>query len=245
MTDDGFELDPADEAQWNAIVSSQWPEPEPRVPIRVDLAPAPPGESAAGAQQTLITIYRPRRPAPGPLAAAGVAASVAVWMVIAVLLPAYQLATVRGVSRHGRADDIHQLAVDALLVALALALAAGCVAAWIVMYSRYRLRRSSYDQVTSTSTPRPRHLRPPNPATAAAWLLLLLSTSGVAGWWISLQLERASGIGYDPLVATQSAAIAALTWLVLFILCVAGTTFWAARETRHRLRHTANLEARQ
>ena len=243
MTDDDFELDPADEAQWDAIVSSEWPEAEPRVPIRVDLAPAPLGDSAAGALQTLITIYRPRRPAPGLLAAAVVAASVAVWMVIAVLNPAYQLATARGVSPHGRADDIHRLTVDALIVVLAFALTVGCLAVWIVLYSRYRLRRSCYDQVVRQATPITQYVRPPNPATPVAWIVLLLLPSGVATWWIPQQLQSALAIGSDRVDAMQSAALGTLTWLVTFVLCAAGVTTWACRETRHRARRSASRRA--
>lgn len=243
MTDDDFELDPADEAQWDAIVSSEWPEAEPRVPIRVDLAPAPPGASAAGALQTLIPIYRPRRPASGPLAASVVAASVAVWMVIAVLLPAYQLATARGVSRQGRADDIHRLTVDALIVAFAFALTVGCLAVWIVLYSRYRLRRSCYDQVVRQATPITQYVRPPNPVTPVAWIVLLLTTSGVATWWIPQQLQSAIAIGSDPVDAMQAAALGTLTWLVTFALTTAGATTWACRETRHRARRSASQRA--
>lgn len=243
MTDDDFELDTADEAQWNAIVSSEWPEAEPRVPIRVDPAPFPPGESAAGTQQTLMTIYCPRRPAPGPLVAAVVTASVAVWMVIAVLIPAYQLATAGGVSRYGRADDIHRLTVDAVIVAFAFALTVGCLAVWIVMYSRYRLRRSCYDQVIRRATPITQQLRPPNPATPVAWIVLLLATSGVATWWIPQQLQSALAIGSDPVDATQAAALGTITWLVTFALCAAGATTWACRETRHRARRSASQKA--
>lgn len=243
MTDDDFELDPADEAQWNVIVSSEWPEAEPRVPIRDDLAPFPPGESAAGAQQTLVTIYCPRRPAPGPLATAVVSASVAVWMTIAVLIPTYQLATAGGVSRHGRADDIHRLTVDAVIVAFAFALTVGGLAVWIVMYSRYRLRRSCYDQVIRRATPIPQYVRPPNPATPVAWIVLLLTTSGVATWWIPQHLQSALAIGSDPVDATQAAALGMLTWLVTFVLCAAGATTWACRETRHRARRSASQRA--
>lgn len=239
MIADDFELDPDDVVQWDAIVSSEWPDEKAVMSTQVDLALTSPGESIAPAEQQVLTIYRPTRPALGLLATAVVAAFVCAWVIIMHLAPAYQLATARGVSHHERADAINQLPVVAVLVAVTLALTLGFVAAWIVIYARYSLRRSSYDQVTRQATPITRNVRPPNPATAAAWILLLLSTSGAVGWWIPLQLERASGSGSDPVVPTQWAALAALAWLVVCVLSAAGLASCAAREARHQLRRRA------
>lgn len=236
MTDDDFELHPADVAQWDAIVASEWPDETARVSTHVDLASVPPSAHIADPEPQVLTIYRPRRPALTPLIAAIVAASAGAWIFIMVLAPTYQLAAARGFSPHERADEIRQLTIAAFLVAVALALTAGCLAAWLVTYSRYRLRRSSCDQVTRRATPMTRYLRPPNPATAAAWILLLLSASGVAGWWIPLQFERASGSGADAIEALGLASSGALVWMAVFVLCTAGLTTWGASEARHRLR---------
>ena len=101
------------------------------------------------------------------------------------------------------------------------------------------LRRSSCRLVASPSTPVTVHVRPPNPATAATWILLLLSVSTAAGWWIPLQLERTGGSPLDAIEALHLAGVGGLAWVAAFLLCAIGLTSWTVREARHRLRGQA------
>ncbi|MHB1164551.1 MAG: hypothetical protein ACYC3K_04850 [Candidatus Nanopelagicales bacterium] len=243
MTDDGFELDPAEVEQWNSIVSSEWPAETVLVSTQVDLATAWRNAPSAGAEQHILTMYRPRRPALGALVAAIVAACGSGWVFMTLVAPAYQLAVSRGISPHERAHEIHQLTAAAMLVAVALALTAGGVAAWIVAYCLYRLRRSSCEQVTRGVSPLTRYVRPPNPATAATWILILLGVSVVAGWWIPLHLEAASGSGPAAIRELRLAAMGGLGWLAVFLVCAVGLTTWASREAGHQLRRRAAIGA--
>ncbi|MBK9738750.1 MAG: hypothetical protein IPO93_04390 [Actinobacteria bacterium] len=83
---------------------------------------------------------------------------------------------------------MHALTVRAVLVAITLVLAACCFAIWVIATARYRLRRSSCRLVASPPNPVTVNVVPPNPATAATWILLLLGATAAAGWWIPLQL---------------------------------------------------------
>jgi hypothetical protein len=161
------------------------------------------------------------------------------WLSIQFLIPIYRGAGLTGISRSERAIEVHTLTVAASLTALAVVVATGCFGVWAAATARYRLRRSSCRLVASQSTPVTLNVRPPNPATAATWILLLLAASTAAGWWIPLQLERTSGSPLDAREALHLAGVGGLVWLAVILLCMLGLTIWAAREARHRLRQTA------
>ena len=107
------------------------------------------------------------------MAAGVLALAASAWLTIQVLIPAYQRAGLAGISRSERAVEVHALTVAAALVAITLVVAACCFGVWVVATARYRLRRSSCRLVASQSTPVTVYVRPPNPATAATWILLL------------------------------------------------------------------------
>ena len=245
MTDDNSGLSQTEATQWDAIVASEWPAETALVAVGVDLAIAPSSENGATSNQHIVMIFRPRRPRVAPLLAAIIAISAGTWVFLGVLVPKYRSIAARGYSPPERASEIHQLTVAAVLVAVALALALGCLAVWMVAYSRYRLRCSSCTQVTRQLDRAAPYIRPPNPATAAAWILLLLNASGVAGWWIPLQLRKVWAAGADTSETLRLASSGALAWLVICVLCAMALTTWAVRESRHRLRCAASGAALQ
>ena len=242
MTDDDSGLSQTEAAQWDAIVASEWPiesailTTQLSSAIRFHLA-----EPTESTEQRFVTVYQPRRPRLTPLAVGVLALAASAWLTIQVLIPAYQGAGQAGISRAERAVEVHDLTVAAALVAIALVVAVSCFGVWAVATARYRLRRSSCRLVASQSTPVTVYVRPPNPATAATWILLLLAASTAAGWWIPLQLERTGGSPVDASEALHLAGVGGLAWLAVFLLCAIGLTTWAAREARHRLRRTASI----
>jgi hypothetical protein len=240
MTDDSG-LSQTEAAQWDAIVSSEWPVEAAILTTQPSSASVPPGGGDGTAQQRSVTLYRPRRPRLTPVAVGVLALATSAWLTIQVLIPAYQRAGQASISQSERAIEVQALTVATALTALAVVVAAGCFGVWVAATARYRLRRSSCRLVASQSTPVTRYVRPPSPATAASWILLLLAASTAAGWAIPLQLERTGG---SPPVASEAlhlAGVGGLAWLAVFLLCMLGLTTWAARETRHRLRRAAAM----
>ncbi|MDI1291086.1 MAG: hypothetical protein PSX37_14180, partial [bacterium] len=190
-----------------------------------------------------LTIYLPRRPATLPLAISATLTGAVVWITVTGLAPAYRLATLITVPQYDRDDAVHQLTVTAALTTGTLLLAAASLSIWLVAYSRYRLRRASCDQVTSGAPASTRRVRPPNPVTAATWVLLLLTTSTSAWWWIVPHLNDAASNRSDAAAPLHNAIVGALAWLAIVLLCTAGLTTWTSREARHRLRRAATTTA--
>ncbi len=69
-----------------------------------------------------------------------------------------------------------------------------------------------------------RTIRPPNPATAVTWILLLLTASAIAQWLITPRIERALSGDYDAIVWVSPAAVAGKAWLAIVIASMAGLT---------------------
>lgn len=241
MTNDDAGLSQTESAQWDAIVASEWPVESAILATRISSTSFPPGASDAITEQRLITVYQPPRPRLLPLAVGALALAASAWLTIQVLMPAYQGAGLTGISRSQRAIEVHTLTVAASLTALAVVVAAVCFGVWAAATARYRLRRASCRLVASQSTPATRNVRPPNPATAATWILLLLASSTAGVWWIPLQLERTGGSPVDTSEALHLVGVGGSVWLAVFLLCASGLTTWAAREARHRLRRTASI----
>ena len=241
MTDDDAGLSQTEAAQWDAIVSSEWPLESAIIATRLSSTSIPSGASDVVPEQRLVTIYQPRRPRLTPLTVGVMALAASAWLTIQILIPAYQGAGLTGISRSERAIEVHALTVAASLTALAVVLAAVCSGVWVAATARYRLRRSSCRLVASQSTPVTLNVRPPNPATAATWILLLLAASTAGGWWFPMQLERAGGSRVDASEALHLVGVGGLVWLAVFLLCMMGLTTWAAREARHRLRRAAAI----
>ena len=184
-------------------------------------------------------MYQPRRPGLTPLTLCALAFATSAWLTIQAVNPAYQRAVLAGISRSERAAEVHDFTVAAVLVAIAVVVASGCIGIWTVAAARYRLRRSSCRLIATGSNQRTVHVRPPNPATVAAWILLIVGASSAGAWWIPMQLERSSRNSLEAIGALHLAALGATTWLAVFLLCAIGLTMWAAREGRHRLRRDA------
>lgn len=240
MTGDDSGLSQTESAQWDAIVASEWPIESAIPTTQLSSGSASSGEADGTAAQHFVTVYVPRRPRLAPLAVPVLALAGSAWLTIQVLNPAYQGASLAGISRAERAVDVHDLTIAAALVAITLVVAVSCIGIWAVTTARYRLRRSSCRLVASQSTPVTVYVRPPNPATAATWILLLLTATTAAGWWIPLQLERTGGSPLDTSEALHLAAMGGLTWLAMFLLSAIGLTVWVARESRHQLRCSAS-----
>lgn len=245
MTDDDFTLNFSDAAQWNAIVTSEWPSRAAH-PTTLPREKEASAIAAAFDAQTpeLRTIYLPRRPAAAPLVMGMMLTVVSIWIALCHVVPAFQLAARTGLPRQTRADTVHQFTVAAALIAVISVLAVACCSVWLVSFARYRLRRSSCDHIAARTTTIGRYIHPPNPATAATWLLLLLTASAIAGWWIAPRLDTASSADPDAIDAFNAAVLGGLAWLAVVMLCAALLTIWAAREARHRLRRAPHSDAR-
>lgn len=244
MTDDDAGLSQTEAAQWKAIVSSEWPI-ESAILTRQLSGTSVPSDGASGASEELsVTVYQPRRPRLTPLTLGVMALAASAWLTLQGLNPTYQHALLAGIPRRERALEVHDLIVTSGLTTIALAVAVSCFGVWAVATARYLLRRSSCRFVGSQSTAATVNVRPPNPATAATWVLLLLSVSAVAAWWIPVLLEATQGSSSDAVEALRMAAVGATTWLAVFLLCASALTVWAARESRHRLRQSALSLAR-
>ena len=239
MTDDDAGLSQTEAAQGDAIVSSEWPVESAILTTQLSSGSAPSGEADGTAEQRFVTVYQPRRPRLTPLTVGVLALAASVWLTIQVLTPAYRDAGQAGISRAERAVEVHDLTIAAAYVSIALVVAVSCIGIWAASTARYMLRRSSCRLVASPSTPVTVHVRPPNPATAATWILLLLSVSTAAGWWIPLQLQRAGSSPLDASEALHLAGVGGLAWVAAFLLCAIGLTSWTVREARHRLRGRA------
>lgn len=239
MTDGDFGLIESEAAQWDAIVSREWPIETAVATTQRSSRNVPSDRSTSNARQRFVTVYQPRRPRLTPLAIGAAASVASAWLAIKDLNPAFHLVVLPGISRHDRVDAVHDLTVAAVLVTIALAVATGCLGIWTVSTARYRLRRSACRLAVGRSNPTTVYIRPPNPATAAAWILLLLFASAAAGWWIALQLGATSRSGLDAIEAVHLATIGAFAWLAVFLMCSTALATWAARESRHRLRCNA------
>ena len=244
MTDDSSGLSQTEAAQWEDIVASEWPIESAILTTQLSSGSASSREVDGTAEQRFVTVYQPRRPRLPPLTAGVLALATTAWLIIRFLVPAYQGAGQVGISRAERSVEVHDLTIAAALVAIILVVAVSCIGIWMVATARYRLRRSSCRLVASQSTPVAVYVRPPNPATAATWILLLLIASTAAGWWIPLQLENAAGSSTDAVEALRLAAVGTVAWLAVLLLCGSGLATWATRESRHRLRRSASSLAR-
>ena len=241
MTKDDFEISETEAARWDAIVASEWPIESAIIDTRLSSAWLPPGASGGITEQRLVTVYEPRRPPLTLLAVGALALAASAWLTLQILIPAYQGAGLTGISPSERAIEVHALTVAASLTALAVVVAAVCFGVWATATARCRLRRSSCHLVASQSASVTVNVRPPNPATAATWVLLLLAASTAGGWWIPLQLERTGGGPVEASEALHLVGVGGLVWLAVFLLCMLGLTTWAAREARHRLRRAAAI----
>ena len=239
MTDDNSGLSQTEAAQWEAIVASEWPIESAILTTQLPSGSASSGEADGTAEQRFVTVYQPRRPRLTPLTAGVVALATTAWLIIRLLIPAYQGTGQAAVSKAERAVEVHDLTIAAALVAIILVVAVSCIGIWTVATARYLLRRSSCCLVASQSTPVAVYVRPPNPATAATWILLLVSASTAAGWWIPLQLQRTGGSPLDASEALHRAGMGGLAWVSAFLACAIGLTSWTVREARHRLRGQA------
>lgn len=244
MTDGDSELSRSEEAQWDAIVSSEWPIESAILTTQLSGTSVPSNGASDTYGQLFVTVYQPRRPRLAPLAAGVLMLAASAWLTNKVLYPAYVRASLAGISRSDRAVDVHALTVGAVLVAITLVAAACCFGVWVIATARYRLRRSSCRLVASPPNPATVYVRPPNPASAATWILLLQGMTAATYWWISLQLERTSGSTVDAIEALHLAAVGGWAWLAALLLCAIGLTTWASREARHRLRSEANRPTR-
>lgn len=244
MTNDDAGLSQTESAQWNAIVASEWPVESAILATQMSSTCLASGASDAITEQRLITVYQPPRPRLTPLTVGISALAASAWLTIQILIPEFQGAGQAGISRAERAIEVHDLTIAAALVAISLVVAVSCIGIWTVATARYRLRRSSCRLVASHSTPVTVYVRPPNPATAATWILLLVSASTAAGCWIPLQLGNTAGSSSDTVEALRLAAVGGVAWLAVLLMCAIGLTAWAAREARHRLRGQATSAAR-
>lgn len=241
MINDDAGLSQTESAQWDAIVASEWPVESAILATQTSSTFFPSGASGATTEQRLITVYQPRRPRLTPLTVGVLALATTAWLIIRLLVPVYQRAGQADISRADRAVEVHNLTIAAALVTITLVVAVSCIGIWAVTTARFRLRRSSCRLVASQSTPVTVYVRPPNPATAATWILLLLSASTAAGWWAPLQLGNTARSSSDAVEALHLAAVGAVAWLAVLLLCMLGLTTWAAREARHRLRRAAAI----
>jgi len=238
MIDDSG-LSRSEAVEWDAIVAKEWPIESAILTTQLSSGSAQSGGADGAAEQRFVTVYQPRRPRLTPLTVGVLAVAASVWLTIQVLIPAYRGAGQGGISRAERAVEVHDLTIAAAYSSFALVVAVSCIGIWAASTARYMLRRSSCRLVASPSTPVTVHVRPPNPATAATWILLLLSVSTAAGWWIPLQLERTGGSPLDAIEALHLAGVGGLAWVAAFLLCAIGLTSWTVREARHRLRGQA------
>ena len=132
MTDDNSGLSQTEAAQWDAIVSSEWPVESAILTTQLSSGSAPSGEADGTAEQRFVTVYQPRRPRLAPLAVAVVALAATAWLTIQVLIPAYQGAGLAGISRSERAVEVHDLTIAAALGTITLVVAVSCIGIWAV-----------------------------------------------------------------------------------------------------------------
>lgn len=239
MTGDDAELSQAETTQWDDVVASEWPIDSAILPTQLSSTSSTPGACDAVDLQRLVTVYQPRRPGLTPLVLGAVALVGCAGLIIQVLVPAYQRAGLTSTSRSERPIAVHDLTMAASLTALTIMVATGCLGAWAVATSRYLLRRTAFRRAAGRSAQVTVYVRPPNPATAATWILLLVTSSAAAGWWIPLQLARTTVSQFYGGEALSLAAAGASAWLALFLASASGLTVWVAREARHRIRRGA------
>lgn len=247
VTDDRFTLNQADAVRWDDIVIREWPSDGlTHTSMEVLDADASSDTNILGADEyPTLTIYFPRPPATLPLAISAMLTGTAVWATVNLLVPAFRLASLPGAPARERSEAVHQLTITAVVTAVLLLFAATTLTVWLVAFARYRLRRAACDQVVLGRPASTRRVRPPNPVTAATWVILLLTGSTAAWWWIVSRLEGASSPRFDAAASLHDAAIGAIAWLGITLLCAVALSTWAAREARHRLRRSASTQPRQ
>lgn len=244
MNGDDFRLSPSESARWHAIVSREW-HPESQTQPMPDCGPRDVSDltSPVIEMPRTLTIFRPQRPMVSPLAVGALAACTFAWLVVQRLIPTYEVATLTGLGRQERVIAVRELLVFSAVAAGAVLVVVASLSTWVIVYARYRLRRSAFDKAMSGATPAMRTVRPPNPATAVTWVLLLLTTSASAYWWITSRLDRALSGDAETVAWVNSAALAGIGWLAIIVLCIVGLAAWSAREARHRLRRAASDRA--
>jgi lysylphosphatidylglycerol synthetase-like protein (DUF2156 family) len=240
MTDDDFTLDPSEAARWDDIVTREWSSELAHSTTQARDEDASTDTTVLDAYTPpTLKIYLPRRPATLPLAISAMLTGVVVWVAITFLAPGYQRAVTSEVARDDRAEAMHQVTITGAVIAVVLLIAASSVSVWLVAFARYRLRRASCRRIALSTPATMRYFRPPNPVTAAIWVLLLLTVSAVAWWWISSRIDVASAPTSDAAASLHDTAVGVLTWLGIALLCAGGLALWASREGRHRLRRSA------
>ncbi len=240
MIGDDFTLDSKEEDQWDAIVANEWPSDlESGTGSMRDADEDADTRAVDDEAPRSMVVHFPRRPTMHPLAMGAMLTGAAGWVAVNLLIPSYRLTAITGLPRRDRAEAVHQLTITAAITAVILLLAATCCSIWLVSFARYRLRHTSCKEATAGTPTITRLVRPPNPATATAWVLLPLIGSAIAWWWIVPRLDDVSATHSDAVAPLNEAVAAGLAWLTVVLLCTGGLTLWASREARHQLRRSA------
>jgi hypothetical protein len=127
MNDDNSGLSQTEAAHWDAIIASEWPIESAILTTQLSSASVHPGGSDGTAEQRFVTVYQPRRPRLTPLAVSVLALATTAWLIIRLLIPAYQGAGQAAVSKAERAVEVHDLTIAAALVAISLVVAVSCI----------------------------------------------------------------------------------------------------------------------